>query len=52
MHDIDDGILSWEDFETQEEFRNTVHNWRKQRKMFRINRVSWWKEELPSDEEI
>ena len=51
-HDIDDGILSWEDFETQEEFRNTVHNWRKQRKMFRINRVSWWKEELPSDEEI
>ena len=40
------------DFETQEEFRNTVHNWRKQRKMFRINRVSWWKEELPSDEEI
>lgn len=51
-HDIDYGILSWEDFETQEEFRNTVHNWRKQRKMFRINRVSWWKEELPSDEEI
>ena len=51
-HDIDDGILSWEDFDTQEEFKETVRKWRKQRKMFRINHVSWWAEELPSDEEI
>ena len=51
-HDIDDGILSWEDFDTMEEFKKTVRIWKKQRKVFRINRESWWKEELPSDEEI
>lgn len=51
-HDIDDGILSWEDFDTMEEFKETVRIWKKQRKIFRINHVSWWKEELPSDEEI
>ena len=51
-HDIDDGILSWEDFDTQEEFKETVRKWRKQRKVFRINHISWWAEELPSDEEI
>lgn len=51
-HDIDDGILSWEDFDTLEEFKKTVVNWRKQRKVFRVNHQSWWKEELPSDEEI
>ena len=51
-HDIDDGILSWEDFDTMEEFKETVRIWKKQRKVFRINHVSWWKEELPSDEDI
>ena len=43
---------SWEDFDTQEEFKETVRKWRKQRKIFRINHVSWWAEELPSDDEI
>lgn len=51
-HDIDDGILSWEDFDTIEQFKETVRIWKKQRKVFRINHESWWKEELPSDEEI
>ncbi len=51
-HDIDDGILSREDFKTTGEFRETIRIWRKRRKVFRVEHVSWWKEELPSDEEI
>lgn len=51
-HDIDDGILSWEDFDTEEEFKQTYKLWVKQNKMFRVNHLSWWTEELPSDEEI
>ena len=51
-HDIPDGILDPEDFDTPEKFKETVSKWRRQRKMFRINRVSWWAEELPGDEEI
>ena len=51
-HDIDDGILSWEDFDTMEEFKDAVRIWKKQRKVFRINHESWWREELPSDDEI
>ena len=45
-------FFSWEDFDTQEEFKETVRKWRNQRKIFRINHVSWWAEELPSDDEI
>lgn len=51
-HDIDDGILSWEDFDTEEEFKQTYKLWVKQNKMFRVNHLSWWAEELPSGNEI
>lgn len=51
-HDISDGILSREAFETQEDFREAVRKWRKQRKSFRIDRVTWWREELPDEAEI
>lgn len=51
-HDISDGILSWEDFDTEEEFKQTYKLWVKQNKMFRVNHLSWWADELPSDEEI
>lgn len=51
-HDIDDGILSWEDFDTEAEFKQTYKLWVKQNKMFRVNHLSWWAEELPSDKEI
>ena len=48
-HDIQDGILDYND-----------KNWRKQAKeldkqgkyMYRIKDLSWWKEELPTDEEM
>lgn len=51
-HDIDDGILSRDDFDTPEQFKETVRLWKKRQKVFRIEHESWWKEELPSDEEF
>lgn len=44
-HDIKDGILELGD--------KRIKKWNKDyNKMFRINGVSWWKEELPSQEEM
>lgn len=44
-HDISDGILEISD--------PRIKTWKKDPdKMFRINHKSWWKEELPSKEEI
>ena len=44
-HDIRDGILELEDEEK-------IYRWNKIGKEFRINHLSWWKEELPSDDEM
>lgn len=44
-HDIRDGILEIGD--------KRIKEWRKDRtKLFRINHISWWKEELPTDAEM
>lgn len=51
-HDINDGILDKNDFDSESEFKNAVVRWRKQDKLFRINNRNWWKEELPSKEEM
>lgn len=51
-HDIQDGILDPADFATREEFKMAYSDWCKSGKMFRVNRVSWWEEELPSREEM
>lgn len=51
-HDISDGILDINDFACEEDFYNEVKLFDKQNKMYRINHVSWWKEELPSEEEM
>jgi len=51
-HDIRDGILDRDDFKTNEQFFNAIRLWYKQRRMFRINHVSWWKQELPTQEEM
>ena len=51
-HDIDDGILDIDDFGSGEEFSNTVKRWSKAGKAFRINHISWWKQELPTEEEM
>ena len=51
-HDIEDGILDRENYLSDEHFMNEVKRWNKQGKMFRINHVSWWEQELPSQEEM
>lgn len=51
-HDIDDGILDPDDFVNDDDFYYERLKWVQQNKMFRINHQSWWKEELPSQEEM
>ena len=51
-HDISDGILDRADFNSDEEFMATVKDWYKRWKMFRINHISWWKQELPTEDEL
>lgn len=51
-HDIDDGILDEDNFNDNSEFRNAVRSWNKAGKMFRLNHISWWKQEIPSDDEM
>lgn len=51
-HDITDGILDENDFPDHDAFLRKRRKWSKQRKVFRINHVSWWKEEIPSQEEM
>lgn len=44
-HDIHDGILEADD--------PRIQRWRKDMsKMYRINHISWWKEEMPNEEEM
>lgn len=51
-HDIHDGILDPADYSTKEEFAAVYKEWRDSYKMFRVNHVSWWEQELPSEEEM
>lgn len=51
-HDIQDGILDPNEFETKEDFKRVYNSWRKHNKMFRVKGVSWWQEEIPKDEEL
>ncbi len=50
-HDIEDGILYKENFTSEKSFRQTIKLWNKRKRQFRINRINWWEEELPNDEE-
>lgn len=51
-HDIDDGILDPAAFKTKREFKYEYKRWSKSNKIFRVNNVSWWKEEMPTKEEM
>ena len=51
-HDIQDGILNIDDYASEYEFHKVYQRMSRQNKMFRINHVSWWKEELPSQQEM
>lgn len=47
-HDIDGGILEPDDPDFKKKKKALDKGW----KPYRINHLSWWKEELPSDEEM
>ena len=47
-HDIDGGILELEDPDFKKKRKQLDEDWIS----YRINHLSWWKEELPSDEEM
>lgn len=51
-HDIRDGILDRDNFQNHKEFFDVIKQWSIAGKMFRINHVSWWAEELPTEEEM
>ncbi len=51
-HDISDGILDRADFPSEKEFRDECRKMSKSDKMFRVKNVSWWAEEMPSEEEM
>lgn len=51
-HDISDGILNPDDFRDKEEFKRRYKQWQKIGREFRVKGVSWWEEELPSEEEM
>ena len=51
-HDIKDGILNPDDFKNTKELVNEYNKLTRQGKLLRINHLSWWKEEMPSKEEM
>jgi hypothetical protein len=51
-HDIHDGILDPTDYSTKEEFAAVYKDWYESGKMFRVNHVSWWEQELPNHVEM
>ncbi len=51
-HDIQDGILDPADFPDMDSFKKTARRWAAYGKTFRINHVSWWKQEMPSEDEL
>lgn len=51
-HDISGGLLRPYEFNTEKEFKATYKKLRDAGAMFRVEHISWWKEELPSNEEM
>lgn len=51
-HDVRDGILYREDFASDDEFCEAIYRMNRFGAMFRVNHMSWWKQELPTQEEM
>lgn len=51
-HDISEGILDRANFKSDDEFYEAAYIWRKTKYYYRIAHISWWKEELPSEDEM
>lgn len=51
-HDISDGILDRKDFNSDKELFQKINQYNKDGKLFRVNHMSWWKEEEASETEM
>ena len=51
-HDIRDGILYPADYSDKESFDAERRKWIRHGKQFRISGISWWKQEVPSPQEM
>lgn len=50
-HDVNDGILDEKDYPSMKELMVDYHMRTMRGQMLRINHVSWWEQEMPSDTE-
>ncbi|HAU84925.1 MAG TPA: metallophosphatase [Lachnospiraceae bacterium] len=53
-HDISDGVFPAEQFGTKKAYEIAKSSWvyEKRRIMFRVNHISWWKQEMPTQQEM
>lgn len=51
-HDTEDGILDPKSFESKEAFEKEYNRWYMEGRRFRVKGISWWPEEMPSEEEM
>ena len=51
-HDIKDGILHPHDFSSNRQMKEMIRKLNRDGALYRIEHVSWWKEELPSSTEL
>lgn len=51
-HDISDGILFPEYLASSTEMNRMRREWDDENKMFRVNHISWWRREMPTEEEM
>jgi len=51
-HDIKDGIMEMEDYKDRRGFVNAYNRRQAQGKYFRVNKMSWWEREIPTEEEF
>lgn len=51
-HDVKDGIFDIDEYENEDDMLFDINRYRSEGKQFRIKHLSWWREELPSVEEM
>ena len=51
-HDIQDGILEPSDYKSTKELMNAYNKRTQRGEMLRINHISWWQQEMPSEDEM
>ena len=51
-HDISGGILQPAEFNTKKDAENEAKRWQDQGRMYRVNHISWWEQEMPEQMEM